>query len=369
MSKTYTLQEIAAAVEGRLVGDGSLSVMRLVHPADVCGTQDLALAMDDGLLSLLKESAAIAAVVSEKSEAASDFLKARIVVARPRLAMAKLTALFAVPVAVKPGIHPSAVIEDGTRIGINPSIGAFVYIGAGAMIGDNCKLHPQTYVGENAVIGHDALIYAGVKIGAGTHLGHRAIIHFNSSIGADGFSFVTPQAGSVEAAKATSSGTVTEANTSLIRIASLAPVIIGDDVEIGANTCIDRGTIASTRIGHGTKIDNQVQIGHNVQIGDNCMICGRTGIAGSAKIGNRVVLGGGVGVADHVTIGDDSIAMALSGIAGNVPAKSIVGGIPAVPREKVMENLLNQGRLKQLFKKTEELAAKLATLEKKGEKD
>jgi len=228
-------------------------------------------------------------------------------------------------------------------------------------------VHPQAYVGEDASIGDDALILAGAKIGAGTRIGHRCIVHFNASIGADGFSFVTPQVGSVEAAKAGSGGEVTASNTALIRIASLAPVVLGDDVEIGANTSIDRGTVVSTRIGNGTKIDNQVQIGHNVRIGDNCMLCGRVGIAGSAVIGNRVVLGGAVGVADHVTIGDDAIAMAMSGIAGNVPPRTIVGGIPASPREKMMENLFNLARIKQFFKKVDGLADRISVLENSRE--
>ena len=368
MSKTFTLQEIADAVEGRLIGDGTLRVSRLAHPADITGAGDLALAMDSKLLPLLKESKAAAAVIAE-SESACDFLAARIVVARPRVALARLTALFAEPVRVKAGIHPSAVIEEGATLGANPAIGAQVFIGAKAVIGDNAVLHPQTYIGEGAVIGSDGVIYAGAKIGAGTKIGDRVMIHFNASIGADGFSFVTPQAGSVEAAKAGSSGAVTASNTVLIRIASLAPVILGDDVEIGANTSIDRGTIASTRIGNGTKIDNQVQVGHNVSIGDHCMICGRVGIAGSAKIGNRVVLGGAVGVADHVSIGDDAIAMAMSGIAGNVAPRTIVGGLPAAPRERMMENFFNISRLKQFFKKIEHLAERLEKLEKNTEND
>lgn len=368
MSKTFTLQEIATAVEGRLIGDGSVRVTRLAHPADVRAAGDLVLAMDGKLLDLLKGGKVSAAIVAG-NENDSDFLTARIVVARPRVALARLTSLFAVPVAVKAGVHASAVIEETASIGKNAAIGAQSYIGAHAVIGENAVLHPQCYIGEGAVIGNNALIYAGAKIGAGTKIGDRAIIHFNASIGADGFSFVTPQMGSVEAAKAAGGGDVTASNTALIRIASLAPVMIGDDVEIGANSSIDRGTIVSTRIGNGTKIDNQVQIGHNVTIGDNCMICGRVGIAGSATIGNRVVLGGAVGVADHVTIGDDAIAMAMSGIAGNVAPRTIVGGLPAAPRERIMENLMNIGRLKQFFKKIELLAERLETLEKKSKTD
>ena len=363
-----TLQQIAEAAGGRLTGDGSLTVTRLSHPADIKAPQDLVLAMDPALLPLLKNNPPLAAVVSGKDED-SSFIKNRIFVERPRLAIAKLTALFAEPVFVKKGIHPSAVIEEGVKIGKNVAVGAQVYIGAHAIIGDDCTIHPQTYVGEKAEIGANTLIYSGTRIGACTIIGKNAIIHFNASIGADGFSFVTPQMGSVEAAKAGDNKTVTATNNQLIRIASLAPVILGDDIEIGANSCIDRGTIASTRIGNGTKIDNQVQIGHNVQIGENCMICGRVGIAGSAKIGHRVVLGGAVGVADHVSVGDDTIVMAMSGIAGNVPPKSIMGGLPALPRERMMENIFNLGRLKQFFKKIEHLAEKIDMLENLSKND
>ena len=326
MPKNFTLQEIAAAVDGKIIGDGTLRIARLAHPAEWRGAGDLALAMDAKLLPLLKDVSVSAAIVAAANESDSAFIANRILVARPRVALAQVTALFAEPVFVAPGIHPSAVIETGAKIGKNAAIGAFVYVGAGAVVGDNATLHPQAYIGANAVIGDDALIYAGAKIGAGTQIGHRVIIHFNVSIGADGFSFVTPQPGSVEVAKSGNSGTVTASNTQLIRIASLAPVIIGDDVEIGANSSIDRGTIISTRIGNGTKIDNQVQIGHNVTVGENCMICGRVGIAGSAVVGDRVVLGGAVGIADHVHIGDDAIVMGMSGVGGNVAPRAIVAG-------------------------------------------
>jgi UDP-3-O-[3-hydroxymyristoyl] glucosamine N-acyltransferase len=369
MAKSFTVQEIAESVEGRVIGDGALRITRLAHPANVRDANDLAIAMDEKLLPLLKDGKAIAAVIGANGEAESSFIATRIVVGRPRLALARLTSLFAEPVTLDPGIHPSAVVEAGAHIGKGVAIGAFVFVGKDAVIGDYCALHPQAYVGAGAVIGAHSTLYSGVKVGEHTHIGARAIIHFNASIGADGFSFVTPQTGSVEAAKTGSTGTVTASNTALIRIASLAPVLIGEDVEIGANTSIDRGTLASTRIGNGTKIDNQVQIGHNVVIGDNCMICGRTGIAGSVTIGDRVVLGGAVGIADHVTIGDDAIAMAMSGIAGNVAPRTIVGGAPALPRERVMENMFNIGRLKQFFKKTDDLATRLEKLEKNSEND
>jgi UDP-3-O-[3-hydroxymyristoyl] glucosamine N-acyltransferase len=364
MSKTYTTQAIAQALDGRLIGDGNILITRVTHPADVRGAHDLALAVDAGLLPLLAKTAARAAVISGEAEIEPGFIDACIVIDRPRLAMAKLTALFAEQVAVPRGIHPTAVIEDGAQLGENVAVGAQCYVGTGAAIGVGSVLHPQTYVGPGAVIGRDAIIYSGAKIGDRCVLGDRCIVHFNASIGADGFSFVTPQPGSVEEVKAGTGSTVSAANHELVRIASLGIVEIGDDVEIGANTSIDRGTIAATRVGNGTKIDNQVQIGHNVVIGENVLICGRVGIAGSVRIGNRVVLGGAAGVADHVGIGDDAVILAMSGIGGNVPARSVVGGFPAMPRERLMRNIFNVGRLKHFYKKIEGLAERLDRIEK-----
>jgi UDP-3-O-[3-hydroxymyristoyl] glucosamine N-acyltransferase len=366
MAKSYTTQAIAQALDARLIGDGNIMIARVAHPADVENEHDLALAVDKKLISLLADSGARAAVVSHEADLELGLMDACIVVNRPRLAMAKLTNLFAERVPLAAGIHPTAVIEDGAQLGENISVGAHTYIGADAVLGAGSAIHPHVYIGSEAVIGRDALIYPGARIGARVVIGDRCIIHFNASIGPDGFSFVTPEIGSVEAAKAT--GTISSTNQELLRIASLGTVILGDDVEIGASTSIDRGTIAATRIGKGTKIDNQVQIGHNVTIGENCLICGRVGVAGSVVIGNRVVLGGASGVADHVVVGDDAIAMAMSGIAGNVLPKTVVGGIPAQPRDRIMENLFQIGRLKQLNSKVDAALQRIDALEQKSQK-
>lgn len=367
MTKSYTMAALAEALGGKLSGDGALRVVRVAHPADVLGPEDLVLATDKALLPLLAAGKAQAALVAEGAEVPSP-VKASIAVGRSRYAMAKLTALFEEKTEIAKGVHPSAVVEKGAQIGRDVAIGAFSYIAAGAVIGDGCVIHPQVYIGPDAEVGPGGLFYPGVRIGARVKIGARCIVHFNASLGADGFSFVTPEMGSVEAAKTT--GEIgTASNTQLVRIASLGAVVLGDDVEIGANTSIDRGTIVSTRIGNGTKIDNQVQIGHNVVVGENCMLCGRVGVAGSAVIGNRVVLGGAAGVADHVTIGDDSVCMAMSGIAGNIPPRSLVGGAPAKPREKMVQDLFNLNRVKGLVEKVKALAVRVEALEKSGADD
>lgn len=363
MTQEITMAALAEVLGGRLVGDGSFVVTRVAHPADIRSPSDVVLAMDPSLLPLLASGGAQAVLVGEGAEVPPT-IRAAIHVGRSRYAMAKLNALFERKVVVPVGIHPSAVIEDGAVIGKNVAIGAFTYICAGAKIGDGSVIHPQAYIGPDVELGANALIYSGVRIGARVKIGARVIIHFNATIGADGFSFVTPQMGSVETAKATGS-VGTSQNTLLVRIASLGAVEIGDDVEIGANTSIDRGTIISTRVGNGTKIDNQVQIGHNVSVGENCMLCGRVGIAGSAVIGNRVVLGGAVGVADHVTVGDDTVCMGMSGIAGNIPPRSVVGGMPAKPRKKMIEDMFNLNRVKGLAEKVKALSERLTALEEK----
>jgi len=176
-------------------------------------------------------------------------------------------------------------------------------------------------------------------------------------IGVDGFSYVTPKLGSVEEAKATGKITDASRTTGFVRINSLGSVVIGDRVEIGANTAIDRGTIANTSIGEGTKIDNLVHIGHNVTIGKHCLICGQVGIAGSTVVGDRVVLGGQVGVADHINIGSDVIAAGKSGISSNVPSGRVIMGSPAMRMD------LNINAYKAL-RRLPRLVAKVAALEK-----
>ncbi|WP_299436019.1 UDP-3-O-(3-hydroxymyristoyl)glucosamine N-acyltransferase [uncultured Rhodospira sp.] len=352
-----TAAELAALLQAELHGDGALPVRRPCHPGEVRSAEDVAVAMDPGLLPMLEGTAARVAVVKADAvdRVPEGAVGAVIAVGRPRLAMAGLTRAFASPPPVAPGVHPSAVIEDGAVLGQGVAIGPFVYVAAGAEIGDRTVLCSHVSVGTGARIGADGLIHAGARIGSGCTIGARVIIHHNASLAADGFSFVTPEKGSVESAK--ESGRIETTNTGLVRIHSLAAVTLGDDVEIGANTCIDRGTLSDTRIGDHTKIDDLVMIGHNVKVGAHCMVCGRVGIAGSSVIGDRVVLAGGVGVADHVTIGDDAVVAAGSGVGNNLKGRAVYAGFPAVERERAFETLMLTSRLKSLFRDVKALKA------------
>lgn len=339
---------IAEALNAKLIGDGDIEITRVVHPADVEGDGDLAAAMDPKLLPLLAGGKARAAVLAAGATPPEDAgLLGWIEVGRPRLAMAGLSHLYERPVWAEPGVHPTAWVHPDAQLGDDVSIGPFVMVGPGAKLGDRVAVQSHASIGRDAVIGARSLIHAGARIGERVVMGMGCVIQPNAVIGGDGFSFVTPEPGSVETAKRT--GVVGATNHTILRINSLGSVVLGDNVEIGAGAAIDRGTLTDTRIGSGSKLDNLVQIGHNVQVGENCMLCGQVGIAGSAVIGDRVVLAGQVGVADHVNIGSDVLIGACSGVGHDVPPRSIEIGYPAIPRKDFFEQVKNLRRLRRVF--------------------
>ena len=355
----HSLDEIAKALGARAEGAVALRLHRPAHPREA-GPHDLAIAMDAAHIGALGEGAARVALLPEGTDWTALGLAGAVLVRRPRHALAGLTALYARPVDIGPGIHTLALVHPEAEIGDGAAIGPFCEVAAGAVVGPGTVLRSHVSVGAGARVGSGSLLHPGVRIGPGVHIGARAIIHGNAVIGADGFSFVTPTPGSVESAAAT--GRVNEGarNLRLERIHSLGAVSIGEDVEIGAGTTIDRGTLVDTRIGSGTKIDNLVQVGHNVAIGENCLICAQVGIAGSAAIGDRVVLGGQTGVADHVRIGDDCVIGAKSGVAANVPPRSVLLGTPALPREETLRIVLATRQLPRLVETVRAIKKRLS---------
>jgi UDP-3-O-[3-hydroxymyristoyl] glucosamine N-acyltransferase len=357
-----TLTDIAAALGAQLVGDGSVLVRGVAHPA-MATADTLALAIEEGAEKLLARTEATTAAVAEGRIAALAGLKGGIVVARPRLALAKLLEIFDRPPVAVPGIHPSAVVDPTATIGPNASIGPLCSVGPGARIGARARLLAQVTVGAGAGVGDDTLLHSGVRIGERCVLGQRMIVQPNAVIGADGFSFVTSEKGSIESARET--GRIESQNLAIVRINSIGNVEIGDEAEIGAGTMVARGTLGATRIGRGTKIDNLCQIGHNTSIGSNCLIAGNVGISGSVKLGDRVTLAGGVGVADHISIGDDSIVVAGSGVWHSIPPREIWGGYPAQPWPDTQSLYLHVKRLPRMLRDTMALRDRVAELEKK----
>lgn len=355
------LRDLAEVLNADLVGNGDLEIARPVHPADAEGPADLALAMEPALVALLADSPAKLAVVSEGAEVPEGLLDGYLVIGRSRYAMAGLMEAFKRPPQIAAGIDPSARIAEGAEIAPDVTIGAFVYVGPGATIGAGSTILDHATIGAGARLGADCLIHSGVRVGERVEIGDRVILQPNACIGPDGFSYVTPVPGSVETAKA--SGRIEAQNTEIVRINSIGTVVLEDDVEIGACSTIDRGTVAATRIGRNTKIDNQVMVAHNCRIGENCFICAQVGIAGSTVIGDRVVLAGQVGVADHIEVGNDSIIAAGSGVGRKVPPRSILAGYPAMKKEKAFEQVLFISRLKSMFNDLTALKTRVKTLE------
>ena len=355
---TYTIAEIAHATGLTAVGDTALRIARPAEPARA-GAGDLALAMSPSYETALRASPARAAVLWEGADWQALGLAAALFAPRARVALAALGEIFEHPPDLAPGVHPSALVDATAEIGEDAWIGPFAVIGAQARIGAGARIMAHVTIGREVVLGPHAVLHPGVRIGARVRIGAHLVAQPNACIGADGFSFVTPERGAVESAKATGKVADDALNLILRRINSLGAVEIGDHVEIGAGATIDRGTVADTTIGDGTKIDNQVQIGHNVRIGRTCLICGQVGIAGSVEIGDRVVLGGKAGVGDNLKIGSDAVIGGGCLVGTNVPPRSVMMGAPAIPRDAFSRQNMALRRLPRLAEQVREIRRKL----------
>ncbi len=352
---SHTIADIAAAIGATAEGDLTLCIARASEPANA-GPDDLALAMDPRYAGGIATGRAQAAMLWVGADWQSLGLKAAIFAPRGRLAMAGLSRLMDAGPTIAAGIHPMALVDPSAQIGAGAAIGPFVTIGAGVVIGANARIASHVSISEGAQIGADALILQGARIGARVIIGARFICQPGAVIGSDGLSFVTPEKSGVEQIRETLGQRADIRAQSWTRIHSLGSVRIGDDVEIGANAAIDRGTIRDTVIGSGTKMDNLVHIGHNVQIGADCMICGQVGIAGSARIGNRVVLAGQCGVNDNIFIADDVICGGATKVFTNVPAGRVMLGYPAVKMESHLD-------MQKALRRLPRLALRVAKLE------
>ena len=324
-----SLKEIAQLVQGRVLGDGNVEVLGIAS-IQSAAAGDLVFVEDEKNLGTALESKAGTVITGEFAVGKSS-AKPLLVCAQPRLAFARAAQALSAAAAPAGGIHPSAIVHSSARLGKSVSVGARVVIGEGAEIGERTRIGAGCVIGPRVNIGNDCELYPNVAVYQGARLGERVIVHAGAVLGSDGFGYVRDQAtGRYE------------------KFPQVGRLEIGDDVEIGANSTVDRGALDVTRIGRGTKIDNLVHVGHNVQIGEDVVIAAQTGLSGSAMVEKNVVIGGQVGIADHVRIEEGAILGAQSGIPSKkvIRGKGVVfWGTPARPIREYLKELAVLARL------------------------
>ncbi|GIW82435.1 MAG: UDP-3-O-acylglucosamine N-acyltransferase [Gemmatales bacterium] len=323
---SVSLRALAELVGGEIVGDADIEI-RAARPVFEARAGDITLFEHDKYLEAVKSSAASAVVVGKNVCIEG---KTVLRVHDPLLAFIEIVRTFRGRQEAKPlGIHPRACVHPSAQIGPDPSIHPLAVVGENCVIGARCVLHSGAVIGANCKIGDDVVIHANAVLYEGTVLGHRVIIHSGAVIGADGFGY-RQQAGRH------------------VKVPQLGYVEIGDDVEIGACTTIDRGTFGATRIGTGTKIDNLVQVAHNCHIGKHNLLVSQMGIAGSSTTGDYVVIAGQVGIVDHVHIGDRVMIGAQAGVTKDVAPGQRILGSPATPERDQKRMLMSLEKLPEL---------------------
>jgi UDP-3-O-[3-hydroxymyristoyl] glucosamine N-acyltransferase len=337
-----SLKSLARDVGGRVSGDGSVLISGLAG-IEEAKEGDITFVIKEKFLPLLKKTKASAAVVSREI---SDVSLPLLIVANPLLAMAKILTLFTQRPYVSGGVSDKAWVSPSAKVSEDATIHPFVSIGDEAQIGSRVTIYPNASIGSQVTIGEDTVIYSNVTIYPRCVLGKRVIVHAGAVIGADGFGFVKDG----------------EQN---VRIPQVGIVEIEDDVEIGANCCLDRATFGKTLIKRGVKVDNLVQIAHNVQIGEHSIIVAQVGISGSTKLGKHVTLAGQVGLVDHIEIGDNVMVGAQSGITKDVPANQVVLGSPHLPYRQFLRVAAVWSRLPEMKKELDLLFKRVEALEKK----
>lgn len=313
----FTVSEIARRVGARVEGDPERAITG-VAAIDAAGASDLTFLEREALLSRLGASTPGAILVRAGVDIPEAAGAVALRVDEPQLAFIEVVRLFHPPPRAHPGIHPTAMLGAGVRLGAEVSLGPHVVVEEGSAVGDRTEVAAGCFLGAGSRVGRDCRLGHGVSILHGSILGDRVLVHAGARIGSDGFGFA-----------ATSEGAV--------KIPQVGRCVIGDDVEIGANSTVDRGALGDTTIGARTKLDNLVHVGHNVRIGEDCMIVAQVGIAGSARIGRGVALAGQAGIAGHLSVGAGARVSARSAVFKDVPPGETWGGYPARPHRSFLK--------------------------------
>jgi UDP-3-O-[3-hydroxymyristoyl] glucosamine N-acyltransferase len=343
--RCYRLGELAVLVGGELEGDADLEIhgvagIREARPGEIT------FVANSRYEEFITGTRASAILAGRRLHATIPLIR----IDNPYYAYFQVLNLFAGDAAARyaRGIHPHAAVDPTARIGRDVCIGPFCHVGAGASIGDGTTLVGNVFVGDRAQIGAGCLIYSQVTIREECRLGDRVILQPGAVIGSDGFGYAR-------------NGAVHE------KIPQIGIVVLEDDVEVGANSCVDRATTGETRIGRGTKIDNLVQVAHNVTLGEDTVIAAQTGISGSTEMGRRVVMGGQVGVGGHLHIGEGAVLAAQSGVTKDVPAGVTVSGYPAREHSAARRIYAHIAMLPELFRRVKDLERRLRDREEGGE--
>jgi len=333
----YRLAELAEMVGGRVEGDPERAV-EAIRSLEDAGPRDLSVLKNPRYREQAEASRAGALLVGPALAGAvpgRDLL----VVGDPDYALTRLVAVLHPPARREPGVHPTAVLEPGCEVDPTAYVGPYAVIGAGSRIAAGAAVHAAVSVGRGCEVAEGAVLHPHAVLYDGTAVGANSVVHAGAVLGADGFGYAT-QGGAHH------------------KVPQIGRVVVEAEVEIGANTTIDRATLGETRIGAGTKIDNLVQVGHNVRIGRHCILCGQAGIAGSTRLGDGVVLAGQAGVAGHIELGDRVQVAAKSAALAPAAAGTVVAGIPAV-------ELRRWRRQVALLARLEEMSRRLRALEKR----
>jgi UDP-3-O-[3-hydroxymyristoyl] glucosamine N-acyltransferase len=349
------LRELAERLACRLEGDGEIEIVRVAGIEDA-GPGDLTFVANPKYLATLSTTRASAVLLHDDAPAPPlDDARGALSASRreplavlrtpdPYLGFARAVGLFAPKWKPEPGVHAMAAVARDAKLGADVSIGAFVAVGEGATVGDRTIVFPNVTIGSGARIGADCVVHSNVAIRERVAIGDRVVLQNGVVVGGDGYGFVRRGDGTHE------------------KIPQVATVVIEDDVELGANTTVDRPAVGETRIKAGTKIDNLVQIAHGVIIGRNVLMAAQVGIAGSTEIGDDVMFGGQVGVGGHLTIGRGVVAVGQSGITNSVEPGAMIAGYPAIDAREWRRAAAVFRRLPELKKRIEELEARLAEL-------
>lgn len=338
------LRDIAEKLECRLEGDGDLEIARITGIEDA-QPGDLTFFANPKYAAKARETRASAVIVGDQADLAIAPGVATLRTSSPYLAFARAAELFAPAPKISAGVHPMASVAASASIAPDAAVAAFVSIGEGASVGARTILFPHVTIGDGATLGDDCVLHARVSVRERVRIGHRVVVQDGAVIGSDGFGFARTTDGTHH------------------KIPQAGDVIIEDDVEIGANTTIDRPAVGETRIGAGTKIDNLVQVAHGVKLGKGVLLAAQVGIAGSTRLEDDVTLAGQVGVAGHLTIGKGVVASAQTGIPNSIEPGTFVSGYPAIPNRDWLKSSAVFRRLPELKKAVVDLQRRLDDLE------